>query len=282
MGLLEDFFSGLRKNTVRAYRRDLEAFREFLGAPTAADAIKSLMTGGYSHTMERFALYMEHLLRLKMARSTIARYIATVRSTLLLAERKDLITWTPPPRPPFPPAYKDTASGDHRDLDLALEELSMMTSPIAIRDRGIVLLIGRMALRRGEVAALNIDEVSLKQNEISLRRADGRATDTLQLTPEVSNALERWLSVRGSWPGPFFAAVRIGHVKQKRISNRAIGRIVARYRLESPRLLRHMAITSYLEKSGGDLAGARELGRIRRASTVGTYERNRQEAGDRL
>lgn len=230
--------------------------------------------------MEQFARYMEQLLREGMARSTIARYIAAIRSTLLLAERKGLITWTPPPRPPFPPAYKDTARGDLGKLDAALAELSAKTSPIAARDYAIVLLIGRLALRRGEVAALTLEEIALDQGEISVRRSDGRPPDVAHLPLEVSAGLARWLAVRGSWIGPLFVAVRSGRVMRNAMSDRTVGRVAARYDLESPRILRHMAITSYLERSGGDLAGARELGRIRRASTMGAYERNRQGRAD--
>jgi integrase len=228
--------------------------------------------------MEQFARYMEHLIRAEMARSTIARYIAAVRSSLLLAEKKGLISWTPPPRPPFPPAYQDTAIGDLPNLDRALEALSKETSLIAVRDYAMVLLIGRLALRRAEVATLVLNEVSLERQEISIRRSDGRAPDVLRVTPEVSSALERWIVMRGAWPGPMFVDVRTGHVKHRAISSRAIGRILARYDLESPRILRHMAITSHLERNRGDLAGARELGRIRRASTMGAYERNRQQS----
>src|SRR5689334_21267401 len=108
MLLVAEFLDGLRPNTRRADQADLEAFRAFVGTSKAEEAVRSLMSGGKSYTMEQFALYMEHLVRAAKAKTTICRYIATVRSALCLAEKKGLIDWTPPPRPPFPPAYKDT------------------------------------------------------------------------------------------------------------------------------------------------------------------------------
>jgi len=238
------------------------------------------MKGGKPYTMERFALYMEHLIRARKARSTIARYIAAIRSALLLAERKDLITWTPPPRPPFPPAYQDTAKGNLEQLDRSLKELALKTEPMAVRDYAMVVLMGKMGLRPREITGLELKELSVERAEITVRRVDGRTPDVARLMPEAIEALMRWLMVRGDWPGPLFAAFTTSKIERCAVSNRTIGRIVRRYQLDSPRALRHMAITSYLERTGGDLAGAQELGRLHRASTVRTYELNRQQSRD--
>lgn len=278
MGLVDDFLEGRKANTQRAYHGDLEAFREYVGAATALDAIRTLMDGGYSHTMAQFAMYMEHLLRAGLARATIARYIAAVRSTLVLAERKGLITWTPPPRPPFPPAYANTARGDRGKLDLVLEALAKKTTPIAVRDHAMVLLMGRLALRRGEVSSLVLADLSFDQAELAIRRTDGHPPDVVRLDDVAIVALRRWVGIRGEWPGPLFVGARNERPGQDALSDRAMARALSRYDLPSPREMRHLAITSYLERTGGDLAGAKELGRIRRASTVGTYERNRQKS----
>lgn len=280
MALLEEFFAGRPANTRRAYLGDLEAFRTFVEARSIAEAIDGLMKGGYSHTQAEFARYQEHLLRAGKSRATTARALASVRSTLLLAHRKGLITWTPPVRPPFPRAYQDTASGDLEHLERTLQELSKKTSPISIRDYALVLLVGRMALRRGEVADLKLADFSLDPGELVVRRSDGRAPDVVPVEPEAREALERWVGIRGAWAGPLFVAARREALQRSPLSDRAIARALARYDLDSPRALRHLAITSYLERTGGDLSGAMELGRLRRPSTVRTYERNRQESGD--
>jgi integrase len=269
--------AGRPKNTRRAYQADLEAFKSFTGATSAAAAVRSLMTGGYAHTQAQFARYQEHLLRTGKSRATTARYLASVRSTLLFAEKKDLITWTPPVRPPFPPAYQDTAKGDLVKLDQALEALSRKDSAIAVRDYGMVLLVGKMALRRNEVAVLAHEDLTADRGEISVRRTDGRPPDVLPVFPEAAAALARWCAARGDWSGPLFVAVRNGHITQKAVTERQVGRVMARYQLDSPRILRHLAFTSYLERTGGDLSGAMEFGRVRRPSTVRTYERNRQD-----
>lgn len=281
MGLLEDFLSGRPENTCRAYRSDLEAFRSFIGAPSALAAIESLMQGGYSHSQAQFARYQENLLRAGKSRATTARYLAAVRSVLVHAHRQKLIAWEPPVRPPFPPAYKDTASGDVVALKRTLEQLAKETSPISIRDHAMVLLMGRMALRRAEVSALRLRDVSLEKGEITVDRVDGKPPDVLPLIPEVSVALERWIALRGREAGPFFLAARNGRTQKSGVTDRTIGRVLVRYGLASPRALRHLAITSYLERTDGDLAGAQEFGRVRRSSTLRTYERNRQEAADR-
>jgi len=278
MALLEDFFAGRPENTKRAYYADLEAFRLFVQARSAQEAIEGLLRGGYQHSQAEFARYQEHLLRSGKSCATVARYLASVRSTLLLAERKGLITWTPPVRPPFPPAYKDTSSGDPSRLERKLQEISESRSPIAVRDYAIVLLIGRMALRRGEVSALRIADLSLDHSELAVRRHDGRGPDAVPIEPEALESLRRWVELRGSWAGPLFTAARNETLQRSPLSDRAIARALARYDLDSPRILRHLAITSYLERTGGDLSGAMELGRLRRSSTVRTYERNRQES----
>jgi integrase/recombinase XerC len=276
MDLLEELLAGRRENTRRAYRGDLEAFRAFVAAPSVQAAIDALMQGGYHHSQAQFARYQEHLLRTGKSRATTARALAAVRSTLVLAHRKKLIAWEPPVRPPFPPAYKDTASGDGERLEKTLRELSESRIPIAVRDYAMVLLIGRMALRRSEVAALTMADLSLQRGDLVVRRNDGGAPDVVPTTPEAREALQRWVGVRGGWAGPLFVAARNEAVQRSPLSKRTVGRILSGYGLDSPRVLRPLAITSYLERTGGDLAGAQAFGRVRRASTVRTYERNRR------
>jgi integrase len=280
MRLLDEFFAGRRENTRRAYQGDLEAFKVYAGQHSAGEAIESLMQGGYSHCQEHFARYLEHLLRAGKSRATTARQLAAVRSVLVLAHRRKLISWEPPVRPPFPPAYQDTARGDLAQTDKIIAALETKSSPIAVRDLAMVLLISKMAIRRAEMAALTLEDVSLERMELTVRRSDGRAPDVLPIPPEAIEPLRRWVAMRGDWPGSLFIRTRNGTMKREALTDRAIGRAMARYRLESPRTLRHAAITSYLEQSGGDLSGAREFGRVRRSSTVRTYELNRQKARD--
>lgn len=61
-----------------------------------------------------------------------------------------------------------------------------------VRDRAMLLLMARLGLRAGEVAALKLDDVRWRSGEIVVR-GKGNVVDRLPLLPEVGNALAHYV-----------------------------------------------------------------------------------------
>ena len=68
------------------------------------------------------------------------------------------------------------------------------------RDYAIVILLVRLGLRRGEVAALRLDDIGWRAGELVVRGKRGRS-DRLPLPPDVGRAIAAYLkSGRPSCP----------------------------------------------------------------------------------
>lgn len=60
------------------------------------------------------------------------------------------------------------------------------------RDRAVLLLVGRLGLRAGEIVRLELDDIRWRTGEIIIR-GKGRVTEALPLLAEVGKALARYL-----------------------------------------------------------------------------------------
>lgn len=69
-------------------------------------------------------------------------------------------------------------------------------TPIGRRDRAILLLLGRLGLRAGEVAALRLDDLDWRQGHLRVRAGKSRRERVLPLPAEVGHALVAALADR--------------------------------------------------------------------------------------
>ena len=67
------------------------------------------------------------------------------------------------------------------------------SSPSGMRDYAILLLLARLGLRSGEVAALELDDIDWRAGQIMIR-GKGRRRDTLPLPADVGEAVAGYLS----------------------------------------------------------------------------------------
>ena len=70
--LLKAFLAGRNARTLRAYRGDLEHFRAFIAAPTAAAAAEHLIAGGHGNANLLALRYRAHLADGGLPRRSIA------------------------------------------------------------------------------------------------------------------------------------------------------------------------------------------------------------------
>jgi site-specific recombinase XerD len=159
------------------------------------------------------------------------------------------------------------------------------------RDRAIVTLLLYTALRLHELAALDVEDVSIsaRRGLLVVRSGKGDAYREVPLNRPCRDALEAWLATRPERGGDGRRGLFVGP-KGARLTPRSVDRIVrgvaSRAGLElSAHVLRHTCVTN-LVRAGNDLVLVAELAGHRRLETTRRYSlpsaADRQAAMDAL
>jgi integrase len=150
------------------------------------------------------------------------------------------------------------------------------------RDAAIFAILYGCALRRAELAALNLADYDVEAG-VLLVRGKARRQRTVAVVGNVARALDAWLEARGRRSGPLFLRVdRAGCVIPKRLSPQAIRHICTR-RGESARLARfsphdlRRSGASDLLDAGEDLPTVQRFLGHAKVDTTAQYDRR----GDR-
>jgi integrase/recombinase XerD len=143
------------------------------------------------------------------------------------------------------------------------------------RDFAIVLLLARLGLRAGEVAALELGDISWRRGEITVR-GKGNRRDILPLPADVGEAVAAWLQ-RGRPPGAacpaVFVRLRPPHAQLASTSvSYVVRRACARAGIAAAgaHRLRHTAAVGMLA-AGGTLAEIGQVLRHARPATTALY-----------
>lgn len=154
------------------------------------------------------------------------------------------------------------------------------------RDRAIAQMLFYTAIRLGECAALNLDDmrVSARKGIVIIRSGKGDTYREVPLNAEVREVLRLWLKERTKrFPQTSDPAVFLGP-KGKRLSARAIDLIIRRVGADahlelSAHILRHTCLTN-LVRRGNDLVLVAEIAGHKRLETTRRY--SLPSAEDRL
>jgi integrase/recombinase XerC len=143
-------------------------------------------------------------------------------------------------------------------------------------------LLYDLALRRGEVARLDIRDANLENGTLAVLGKGCTEPHLLTLPEPTSEALRSWIEVRGDQPGPLFTNFdRAG--KGQRLTGRSIHRLIKRLGSQAgleawPHGLRHSAITDALDLTG-DVRKVQRFSRHRDLQTLTLYDDNRLDLG---
>ncbi|MDP3940475.1 MAG: tyrosine-type recombinase/integrase [Deltaproteobacteria bacterium] len=279
--LLAAFLAGRNPRTLAAYRADVQHFAAFLGAATVEDAARALLAGGQGRANETALRYRAHLQERGLSPATVNRRLAAVRSLVKVARVIGLVPWKLDVEPLKAEPYRDTRGPGREGFRRMLMLLEGRDDARARRARALLSLGYDLALRRGEVGALNVADVDLEAGTVAVL-GKGRATKQRMTLPEPTRAtLADWLEARGAEPGPLFLNFdRAG--KGGRLTPASINRIVhALGRAAGLRVtyhgLRHASITRALDLSGGNVRAVQRHSRHQDVRTVGRYDDERRD-----
>lgn len=151
------------------------------------------------------------------------------------------------------------------------------TTANGCRDHAIILLLARLGLRAGEVAALRLEDIDWRAGELQVRNGQSRV-DQLPLPHEVGNALAEYLRLGRPPCSTRLVFVRSQAPREGFASGTAIAGIVRRALrradLDPPckgaHTLRHTLATQLL-RQGASMAEIGEVLRHRRQRTTMIY-----------
>jgi len=174
----------------------------------------------------------------------------------------------------------------HQSMPKALpagDVQSLLAATMSVRDRAIVLLLARLALRAGEVAGLTLDDFDWRAGTVRIR-GKGNDTQLMPVSNDVGEAIAEYLSGHRRSGLPYrqvFLTMRAPYepLSASDVSAAVAGRarragIVGRV---GAHRLRHSAATAVLA-GGGTLAEAGQLLRHHSAQVTAVYAKTDQGA----
>ncbi len=245
------------------------------------EAAHCLLAWGNGPANELALRYRAYLLERGLSPATINRRLAALRSLVKLARTLGMVMWTLDVPSVRSEAYRDTRGPGKGALRRICRRLRRSESPKAARDYALIRLMYDLALRRGEVAALDLEDADLEAGTLAVIGKGRTEKEKLTLPMATKEALKGWIDFRGPDPGALFVNFdRAG--KGGRLTGRSIERIVKKLGEAvgvevRPHGLRHAAITEALDATGGDVRAVQKFSRHRDLRTLMVYDDNRSD-----
>jgi integrase/recombinase XerC len=286
--LLAAFLSGRSAQTIRAYGRDLADFAAFKGVPAIGAAAVQLLAAGQGGANEVALRYRAHLLERGLAPATVNRRMAALRSLVQLARTLGMIAWELEVPGVRAEAYRDTRGPGREGFRKLLDASAVRADAKGARDTAILRLLHDLGLRRAEVCRLDVGDIDLATGTLSVLGKGRMEKERLTLPAPTREALVAWLVHRGaSTPDvPLFTSLDRARKGSGRLTGQAVYHIVrglgnvAGIRVR-PHGVRHLAITTALDTTNGDVRKVQAFSRHRNVQTLLRYDDARQDlAGD--
>jgi integrase/recombinase XerC len=254
-------------HTLKAYRRDLSEFVEFLSGYYGEG---SWSWGG----VDRLAIrgFLAHLTRRKLSRRSIARSLSAVRSLYSFMHRNEAVESNParsvssPKLERYLPGYLDRAQ-----IELLFESSELKAQEgrfTDVRNNAILEIFYSTGMRLSELRGINRKDIDLLSQQVKVR-GKGRKERIIPLGDHAQLALRNYESkrddlVRNTLPGADRTAFFLSS-RGKRISVSAIQKAVTKFLNSidedaglSTHSLRHTFATHLLD-AGADLRAVQEL-----------------------
>jgi len=249
-------------------------------------ALETLLSGGPGAANAAMLSYKANLMDRGLKSATVNRRLAALRSVVKLARTLGMVTWALEVSGLRHEPYRDTRGTCRDGYKAMLAQAERQKSGKRERDLAILHLLHDLALRRGEVASLDLADLDLNKGVIAVK-GKGRSEKQLMTLPQPTvKALSAWVEVRGDGSGALFTNFdRAG--KGERLTGSALFYLVRRFGKKAglvarPHGLRHAAITEALDLTGGDVRKVQKFSRHRDLRTVCLYDDCREDVGGQV
>ena len=281
-----DLYAALRADarsprTELARVRDVADLARFLSARDPAAACAALLAGGPGTANALALAYRRDLQDRKLSAATINRRISTVRKLGELARRFGLIAWALDIDGVKVTPYRDTAGpGLEGWRTLLLVAGQTSRGPFRVhRDPALLRLLHDNALRRGELVALDLEDLDLDGGRVAVLGKGRTDKEWLTLNGPTIDALRKWVYMRGPDPGALFTNPGGGRLTGDGVGwiLRDLSRRAGLVRVVRPHGLRHQAITRALDLTGGNVRAVARFSRHLDLKTVGRDDDARED-----
>ena len=252
---------GASPHTLKSYRTDLVQFEAFVRSrrlgplpPTDARAIR---------------VYLAGLSEAKIARSSIARKLAVLRSFFRYLARRRRIEVNPVRDLTGPKVPRTLPRALLYDDIVQLLDKTEHPEKSELRDGAVLELLYATGLRVGEAAALDVADVDFGSGVVRVR-GKGNKERLVPVGDQALRALDAYLA--GRRKGPLFLNPRGGRLTVRSLHRivRASAKRAGFHRPVSPHTLRHSFATHLLDE-GADLRVIQEFLGHARLSTTQRY-----------
>ena len=244
--------------TLRAYRREILSFVDFVGAELKHEQPTQT-------TPVTVRAYLAHLHSRGLQPRSVARALAALRTYFRFLVAEDSLEASPADAVPHPHDVQRTPEIAER---YAIEELleGFPDTPAGRRDRAAMELLYAAGLRVGELVALDLGDVQLGQRLVRVR-GKGRKERLVPFGRPAAKALEAYLPERAHWRRgvtdqgePLFVNQRGGRLSDRSIRRQLDHAVRSTADLNHlhPHALRH-AFATHLLEAGMDLRAIQEL-----------------------
>lgn len=288
---LASWLDGLTQETRAAYLYSVTLYSRHRGEVSPESALADLVQFSKQEAASKILAWKAGLIREGKAAATINLRLSAITSCLNAAEAAGLVPWILRIPKLRAESYRDTRGPGEVTYRAALQKLTaqaLEAGPGQIKDRRDFLLIRLLhdcGLRVREAVTLDLAHIDPKDG-IWIKGKGRSEREMISLPTATKNALDRWLEVRGMAPGPLFIALtksgRSPKATRRRITTRHVRRITKALGLGHPHGLRHLAITTALDRTNGDFRRVMKFSRHRNVNVVLRYDDNRLDVAGEI
>lgn len=243
-------------HTVKAYQADLRQFFQF--------AAHELGLEPEALTVDLIDVYIVRsflglLANHGLARKSMARKLAALRSFFKFLCRKDILQTNPVQRVASPKLGRKLPRFLYLDQVEVLLRAADCTSLLGSRDQVIIELLYGSGLRVSELVGLNIDNLELDSKLIRVLGKGGKER-VVPLTNYAVQAIKVYLDMRADQAKSLllnYQGTRLSDRSVRRILDKLVAKISMKQHVH-PHMLRHSFATHLLD-GGADLRSVQEL-----------------------
>lgn len=288
--VLADFLSSRSEETVRAYRRDLSLFAQFLGlAPgDVQGAIATLVAATEQQARLAVKNWLVKMQAEGLSAATRARRLGSLKKLVRVAREAKVIDWYLSLQPPKKEPVRDNRGPG---VDVVRQMLAVCGGDVeGLRDRAIVTLLGIAGLRRSEVSWLKLRDYDRASRVLKFLRKGGKSF-TFVMPAEDAKTLEAWLVASGNRTNPVSPLVysltcsAVG----RRLSPTGVYFTVQKLAKKigtdlhvRPHGLRHTAITTSEKKTNGNVVAMQSFSGHASVQTLMGYIDDKNEKGSEV
>jgi integrase/recombinase XerD len=224
------------KELIDSFRKDCE-LRKFVTAPEYARIairyLRWLELRGVEPEKISKADLKEYLLYMREEKqnsfSTLQRTFTGLNCFYSFLEEEGRIAANPIPafQKRYLSAYKDNGA-EQRQLISVDQAARLVGSALDSRGRAILLLLLKTGMRRGELHRLDVSDIDMQRQQLTLKPTAKRSNRLLFFDGEAADVLDTWLDSRSRKRGMDTPALLLSN-EGKRLSMSQIERGVARY-----------------------------------------------------